>query len=82
MTFFQEVMTFRRRAAEFVGAWYAVDVMIYSEFGEQVGRMKTPRTAEFVVTTHNSWLRLANAWLMTLRAMRDRRLISNAEGKK
>lgn len=81
MTFFQEVMTLRRRASEFAGVWTSIGDTVYTDNGLWIARLNTPTTAEFIVSMHNTWLILANAWLMTLRALKDRRLVTNAEKK-
>ncbi len=72
-------MHLRRRASEFAGVWYAIETTVYAEDGSWVARLSTQSAAEFVVAMHNTWLKMANAWLMTLRALRDRRLMDDVQ---
>jgi hypothetical protein len=79
MTFFQEVMALRRRASEFAGVWKAVGDQVYAEDGARVARLMSTGAADHIVAMHNTWLKMANAWLMTARALRDRRLVAEAQ---
>lgn len=78
MTFFREVMALRRLASEFTEPWDVIDTTVYCQ-GVYLLTTRDARTALFIVRLQNTWLRLANAWLLTLKALRDRRLVDEAQ---
>lgn len=70
------ILDLRRRASQFLSSQSADRREILNEDGERICTARDEQTAALMVELHNSWLPLANGWLMVHRSLKDRRLLT------